>query len=185
MQWYYFVIDKYNIKISVGIKKSPYLPNNVHGILSTNQSGEVSIWVGDILLRHGNNQSITQINNQGLEWKNNLQSHESLLSITCIYLPDSEMEVISEMWLINDKKPWDTSTLSDENLVIMPLFGPKDKDTYYKNQVNINDLRKEQKYIKRMNNHQLFTKAVAYHTRFSFLTRFCCNLSKGCPKNPD
>ena len=45
-------------KVLLGLHKAPYLKHNDHGLLSTGQAQEYSMWVDDTLPRHGGGQRI-------------------------------------------------------------------------------------------------------------------------------
>ena len=54
-----YVMDEFGHKLLMGVKEAPYLPNNTHSLLSTNQSQKARTWVGDTMIRHGGDQTLT------------------------------------------------------------------------------------------------------------------------------
>jgi len=113
-------VDTASNKFLLGLRESPHLPHNKHSLLSTGQSHEFGVWVGDVLKRHGGDQCIRAQTKNGEIGYFELSTSQELLKLDLQYPTNTEMEFLPTVWLPSDKL-WDPTVLDDETKLIIPV----------------------------------------------------------------
>ena len=112
-------------KYLLGLHESPHLEHNKHSLVSTGQSREHGVWIGDVLRRHGGDQRIVAKAEDGTAFDYDLGVENGLMDIKLTYPTDDEMETLPTVWLTSDQ-PWDPRVLDDEDATVLPWWTPAD-----------------------------------------------------------
>ena len=74
------------------------------------------------MIRHGGDQTLTQTNSNGDEWRGKFKVYDGLLGLHCSYPTTQEMEALPIVWLTNDDEPWNPTKRIEKDVLMAPMY---------------------------------------------------------------
>ena len=113
------VVEGDKQKVLLRLHEALYLKHNNHGLLSTRQAREYSMWVDNTLCWHSGGQQLTGQDGHGTSYNFELDVTNGLLTLSTRYPMQDELESLPTVWLTSPD-PWDPSSLEVSNELVLP-----------------------------------------------------------------
>jgi len=129
----------------LGLHEAPHLPENQHSLLSTGQAREHGIWVGDVLKRHGGDQCIRGLDDQGNKISVDINASQGLMVIHLTHPEPHDINNLPILWLTGEE-PWNPAVLDDDTVRVEPQLdlletrGGTNLNTVTSSTMDLNDL---------------------------------------------